>query len=357
MASFTLTVNGQEFTVEADPDTPLLWVLRDNLSLTGTKYSCGMGLCGSCTVHLDGQAVRACVTEVSAAADHEIVTIEGLSADNSHPVQAAWLEENVSQCGYCMPGQIMQAAALLAENPAPTDDDIDTAMSGNLCRWDLSPHSQRDSPRRRACRGCIMTAHINRRGFLKLSAFSGALVIGFRLPETRAELMPEPLIANMALQNSGFSPNAYLVINADNTVLIRVHRSEMGQGVNTSVPMILADELEATWDMIRIEQSPPDRVYGDQVTGGSVSMSGSFSVLRSAGAVARAMLISAAAQTWGVDPSACRAENGTVINTASGESLTYGELVETASALPVPERGEYTLKDPADFKFIAVANF
>jgi isoquinoline 1-oxidoreductase beta subunit len=197
-----------------------------------------------------------------------------------------------------------------------------------------------------------MTAHINRRGFLKLSAFSGALVIGFRLPETRAELAPEPLIANMARQNNGFTPNAYLVINADNTVLIRVHRSEMGQGVNTSVPMILADELEATWDMIRIEQSPPDRVYGDQVTGGSVSMSGSFGALRHAGAAARTMLISAAAQTWGVDPAVCRAENGTVINTASGESLTYGELVETASALPVPKRDEYALKDPADFKFI-----
>lgn len=142
MASFILKVNGQEYTVEADPDTPLLWVLRDSLSLTGTKYSCGMGLCGSCTVHLDGQAVRACVTpvsEVSVAADHEIITIEGLSADNSHPIQAAWLEENVPQCGYCQPGQIMQAAALLAENPEPTDDDIDAAMSGNLCRCGTYP--------------------------------------------------------------------------------------------------------------------------------------------------------------------------------------------------------------------------
>ena len=143
MTEFTLQVNGQAYTVDADPETPLLWVLRDNLGLTGTKYSCGSGLCGSCTVHLDGEAVRSCVTQISAAAGHEIVTIEGLSVDSLHPVQAAWLEENVPQCGYCQPGQLMQAAALLAENPAPTDDDIDAAMSGNICRCGTYPRIRR----------------------------------------------------------------------------------------------------------------------------------------------------------------------------------------------------------------------
>jgi aerobic-type carbon monoxide dehydrogenase small subunit (CoxS/CutS family) len=143
MASFTLTVYGQERTVEADADTPLLWVLRDDLSLTGTKYSCGMGLCGSCTVHLDGQAVRSCVTTVSAAAGHDVVTIEGLSEDGTHPLQIAWLEDNVPQCGYCQPGQIMQAAALLAENADPTDDDITAAMNGNLCRCGTYPRIRR----------------------------------------------------------------------------------------------------------------------------------------------------------------------------------------------------------------------
>ena len=198
-----------------------------------------------------------------------------------------------------------------------------------------------------------MTANpnLNRRNFLKLSAFTGALVIGFRIPETAAEAA-EPLIMNMARPTAAFEPNGYIVINPDNTVLIRVHRSELGQGVNRSVSMIIADELEATWDMITIEQSPADRAYGDQVTGGSVSMSGSFSILRAAGAATCAMLISAAAQTWGVDPATCRAENGTVINTASNESLTYGELAATAATLPVPERGEFKVKDPADFKFI-----
>ena len=143
MASFTLTVNGQEHTVEADADTPLLWVLRDDLGLTGTKYSCGMGLCGSCTVHLDGQAVRSCATTIAAAAGHTVVTIEGLSEDSTHPLQIAWLEGNVPQCGYCQPGQIMQAAALLAENPDPTEDDITAAMNGNLCRCGTYPRIRR----------------------------------------------------------------------------------------------------------------------------------------------------------------------------------------------------------------------
>jgi isoquinoline 1-oxidoreductase alpha subunit len=143
MASFTLQVNGQAYTLDADPDTPLLWILRDALGLTGTKYSCGSGLCGACTVHLDGQAARSCVTPVSAATGHAIVTIEGLSPEHMHPVQEAWLEENVPQCGYCQPGQIMQAAALLAENPTPTDDDIDAAMSGNICRCGTYPRIRR----------------------------------------------------------------------------------------------------------------------------------------------------------------------------------------------------------------------
>jgi isoquinoline 1-oxidoreductase alpha subunit len=120
--------------VDADPETPLLWVLRDALALTGTKFGCGLGVCGACTVHVGGEAVRSCTVTAAAAAGKRIVTIEGLSEDASHPVQRAWLEEDVAQCGYCQAGQIMSAAALLARNPRPTDADIDTAMNGNLCR-------------------------------------------------------------------------------------------------------------------------------------------------------------------------------------------------------------------------------
>jgi isoquinoline 1-oxidoreductase alpha subunit len=134
MTPITLSVNGQSQTVDVHPDTPLLWVLRDALGLTGTKYSCGQGLCGACTVHLDGEAVRSCRVPVSDVGDRQITTIEGLSSDGGHPLQQAWTVENVVQCGYCQPGQIMTAAALLARVPSPTDADIDAAMSGVLCR-------------------------------------------------------------------------------------------------------------------------------------------------------------------------------------------------------------------------------
>ena len=129
-----LTVNGRSMSVDVSPDTPLLWVVRDALNLHGTKFGCGIGQCGACTVHLAGQPVRSCVTPVSAAANAHITTIEGLSSDGSHPLQVAWREVDVPQCGYCQAGQIMSAAALLAKHPKPTDEQIDTALNGNLCR-------------------------------------------------------------------------------------------------------------------------------------------------------------------------------------------------------------------------------
>ena len=134
-----LTVNGTTHELDVAPDTPLLWVLRDHLQLTGTKFGCGKGLCGACTVHLDGKAVRSCQMPASAAAAFEVKTIEGLAVDASHPVQQAWKEHNVPQCGYCQSGQIMSASALLEDNPTPTDQEIDNAMSGNICRCGTYP--------------------------------------------------------------------------------------------------------------------------------------------------------------------------------------------------------------------------
>jgi aerobic-type carbon monoxide dehydrogenase small subunit (CoxS/CutS family) len=130
----SLKVNGQSIEVDAAPDTPLLWVLRDHLNMTGTKYGCGMALCGACTVHIDGSATRSCVLPLQAVQGRSITTIEGLSQDRTHAVQKAWLEIDVPQCGYCQSGQIMSAAALLKSNPRPSDADIDAAMSGNICR-------------------------------------------------------------------------------------------------------------------------------------------------------------------------------------------------------------------------------
>ena len=134
-----LNVNGRELDTDAAADTPILWVLRDHLGMTGTKFGCGMALCGACTVHLDGAPIRSCVTPLAAAEGRRITTVEGLSPDRSHALQRAWLELDVPQCGYCQSGQLMSAAALLASNPAPTDADIDTAMSGNICRCGTYP--------------------------------------------------------------------------------------------------------------------------------------------------------------------------------------------------------------------------
>jgi isoquinoline 1-oxidoreductase subunit alpha len=137
--TLVLTVNGTAHELDVDPETPLLWVLRETLSLTGTKFGCGIAQCGVCTVHIDEQPVRACITPAESAVGRKITTIEGLSADASHPVQRAWIEHTVPQCGYCQSGQIMAAAALLATTPDPTDKDIDKAMSGHLCRCGTYP--------------------------------------------------------------------------------------------------------------------------------------------------------------------------------------------------------------------------
>jgi len=134
-----LSINGKKHKLDVSPEMPLLWALRDVIKLTGSKYGCGKGLCGACTVHIDGQATRSCVLPVSAAVGTQVTTIEGLSEDADHPVQKAWLDLKVAQCGYCQTGQIMSAASLLNKNPEPTDEDINTAMAGNLCRCGTYP--------------------------------------------------------------------------------------------------------------------------------------------------------------------------------------------------------------------------
>jgi aerobic-type carbon monoxide dehydrogenase small subunit (CoxS/CutS family) len=144
-AMISLTVNGENLELDVDPTTPLLWVIREQVGLTGTKFGCGIAQCGACTVHLDGAPVRSCVTPVQAAEGKAVLTIEGISAADSglHPVQQAWIDEQVPQCGYCQSGQVMSAVALLAANPLPTDDDIDAAMSGNICRCGTYPRIRR----------------------------------------------------------------------------------------------------------------------------------------------------------------------------------------------------------------------
>ena len=134
MAQYNLNINGKTLQVDVDPNTPILWVLRDHLDMVGTKFGCGIAQCGACTIHLDGNAVRSCQLPVSAVEDAKITTIEGLSENGDHPVQQAWMEHDVPQCGYCQAGQIMTAAALLQQNPSPSDEEIENAMNGNICR-------------------------------------------------------------------------------------------------------------------------------------------------------------------------------------------------------------------------------
>jgi isoquinoline 1-oxidoreductase alpha subunit len=134
MAAINLNINGKKQVIDVDPKTPVLWVLRDHLDLVGTKFGCGIAQCGACTIHVDGNAVRSCILPVSQIENREVVTIEGLSQDGDHPVQKAWLEHDVAQCGYCQTGQIMNAAAFLKQNPDPSDDEIESAMQGNICR-------------------------------------------------------------------------------------------------------------------------------------------------------------------------------------------------------------------------------
>src|SRR5579871_1122886 len=138
--AITFTLNGKAQTVDVSPEMPLLWVLRDTLSMTGTKFGCGMAMCGACTVHINGDAVRSCITQIQSVAGNSVTTIEGLSADGSHPVQVAWIENDVPQCGYCQSGQIMSAASLLAKKARPTDADIDEVMRGNICRCGTYPN-------------------------------------------------------------------------------------------------------------------------------------------------------------------------------------------------------------------------
>ena len=153
MPHYSLSVNAQFVEFDGDPEAPVLWVLRDVMGLTGTKYGCGKGLCGACTVHLDGVAIRSCLVRISSVGTKRITTIEGLSADANHPLQRAWIAEAVPQCGYCQSGQIMQAASLLAQTPDPTDEQINAAMSGNICRCGTYQRIRRAI--RRAARNCV----------------------------------------------------------------------------------------------------------------------------------------------------------------------------------------------------------
>jgi aerobic-type carbon monoxide dehydrogenase small subunit (CoxS/CutS family) len=237
---FEFVINGRPTRVDVPANMPLLWVIRDVLNLRGTKYGCGVALCGACTVHIDGEATRSCATDISSVAGKKITTIEGLSPDGLHPAQVAWQEIDVPQCCYCQAGQIMSAAALLAKTPQPSNAQIDDAMEGGMV----------------------------------LSLYLDPLLPGQGQP-------PTPPLA----------PSAFVRIAADGVVTIMAKNPEVGQGVKTMLPMLIAEELDVDWKDVKVEQADVDESkYGVQFAGGSRATPLHWDSLRRVGAAARQML-------------------------------------------------------------------
>ena len=346
MSTIQLSVNGQPRDLNVDGDTPLLWVLRDTLALRGTKFGCGRGVCGACTVHVDGAAMRSCITTVQSVARQRITTIEGLSADGRlHPVQQAWIDEDVPQCGYCQAGQIMMAASLLQVTPHPTDGQIvGCDVEQSLPVRELSAHPPRDPPRRqrpgqrKRARRCAMSRlRVSRRAFLKAGGTAaGGLAIAYYV---RGSGRPG---------RAGFRPNGYVRVEPDGRVTIWAKNPDMGQGAKTSLPMMIAEELDADWRRVVVEQAELDgALYGGQGAGGSDGTPSDGPLGQRAGAVARAMLVAVAAAEWGVAPSACDTDAGVVLHRPSGRSRSYGEarhlrgsdarpVIAPATERPVP---------------------
>ena len=334
--------------------------MREEIGLTGTKFGCGIAQCGACTVHVNGQAVRSCSVTLGSVDGAEIVTIEGLSPDSQHPVQQAWLTEQVPQCGYCQSGQIMATAAYLRSNPDPTDADIDAKSHKYLPLRHLRAAAPRGASRRSAdahvSGGTAMTTmNLTRRSFITttLTAAGGfALGIG-RGPAEAATLSVRPWGDELAHPGE---INAWVVINPDDSVIIRYGRAEMGQGSFTSLPQILTEELECDWALVKPEYASANRnlrdnkVYGSLATGGSRAVRETGEMVQQAGASARERLIAAAAKRWNVPASECSAAMSKVTHKSTGRTLRYGELAVEAAAIKLDK--EPAIKKPDQFKFI-----
>lgn len=320
-----LDVNGQRHRVRSGLNTPLLWTLREDLALKGTKYGCGIGVCGTCTVHVDGEAHHACVTTLAEVVGKRIVTIEGL-AQRPNRVISAWVAEQASQCGYCQPGQIMTATALLAQSPSPTDAEVDAAMSTVLCRCGTYQRIRRAIRRAALEKSEAVPQAIQRSSTAGAGAGAGEATF-----------------------------NRWLRISADGTVTLVIDRSEMGQGVTTGLAMLAAEELEIDLMRLRTEFAPahPDYVnpmLGEQVTGGSTSVRAAWKPLREAAAETRERLVATAATAWNVPRRECRAELGAVMHVPTGRRISYGDVAERAAAQPVPSN--VRLKRPNAFRLI-----
>ena len=335
-----LTVNGKTSGRNVEPNTPLLWVLREQVGLTGTKYGCGIAQCGACTVHVDGVAVRSCSVPVSAVVGKKIITIEGLAQNGVlHKVQKAWIDHDVPQCGYCQCGMIMAVAALLERK---TETDRRRHRRGNHQYLPLRhlPAGARGNPH-----GCERVKEavmnyvpkMNRRSFVVAAvAAGGGLALGLDIP----------LGGPQVIRAEDGSPevDVWVVVRPDDTVVIRIVRSEMGQGTITGLAQLVAEELECDWSKVTIEYPTPGqsvarkRAWGAYSTGGSRGIRKSHEYVRQGGASARMMLTQAAANEWKVPVAEVTVDKGVITHKASNRTTTYGKVAEAAAKLPAAGR-------------------
>ena len=353
MVAISLKVNGKAARIDADPDTPLLWLLRDHLGLTGTKYGCGVAQCGACTVHLNGAAVRSCQVRAEDARGASVTTIEGLSTRGDHVLQRLWAELNVPQCGYCQTGMIMAAAELLKSTPKPSRCRNRCCNDQHLPVWHLSKSPRRDPPRF----GSVgMTAPLARREFLVSTAvMGGGLALGLSASEAQAA----PWGTDVAAVDEF---NAWLEIAPDDTVTVRVMCPEIGNGAMTQVAMNVAEELNCAWDKLRVVAASVHRNHRENKVyevgfhpffGGHGAQADRRDHYLQIGASARERLRAAAAQKWGVPLAEVIASEG-MLSHKSGKRLRFGQIA--AAAAKVRLEAEPKRKPKAEWRLLGKAS-
>ncbi len=338
----TLTINGRTISVDLPGDTPLLWVIRDHLALTGTKFGCGAGQCGACTVHVNGNAVRSCTRSLASVEGSQIVTIEGLGEGGRHPLKKYWVMAQVPQCGYCQPGSIMQAAALLAKNPDPTDADIVKNMNSIICRCMTYDRVKA------AIKGAAAEM---REGKPAEEGAPGTLSAGVPGPVFFDEVPP----GREGMPKGNRLRTLWFEMDPSGVATVHVSKAEMGQHVGTALAQALAEELDVRWEDVRVRHVDSDPKWGLMITGGSWSVNWTFDQLSRAGASGRIALVNAGAAILGADPGRCRAEKSMVIDQVSGRSISYGEILQQREVTAVSDEEELkkiTLKAPRDYRLV-----
>jgi aerobic-type carbon monoxide dehydrogenase small subunit (CoxS/CutS family) len=305
----TFTLNGKSVSVDLPGETTLLWVLRDHLRLMGTKFGCGVGQCGACTVHVNNAAVRSCSRSLASVEGTDVVTIEGLGRGALHPLQKHWIKAQVPQCGYCQPGSIMHAAALLARNSNPTDDEIIRTMSAVLCR--CMTYKRVKEAIRGAAREMRETA-----------------VPTASSPAGRGDPVSFDSDSSNSREKGHRIETQWFEMDTSGITTVNVSKAEIGQHVGTALAQALAEELEVRWEDVRIRHVDSAPKWGLMITGGSWSVNWTFDQLSRAGAAGRHALIEAGARILHAEPARCKAERSRVIDSVSGRAIGYSEILQ-----------------------------